>query len=412
MNNWLPLIIFITSMVVGWRSPRSAVWLAVITIPTYIIKMDIGFLPTTVAEMILLGAFVGWLAYSPIIRLKELGKTYIPIILPLILLAVGLIVGTLASSDLRLSLGIVKGWFINPIILYGMVVAIFQLKNSSSLLNALIFSTLPLSIYALIQVATGDFITVDHRASAWFGSANYLSLYLVPILLLSTYWLFEKTTLSQRIWFWVSGGLGILAVYFSFSYGGWLALIAGGLVLGIYHFRYQWKFWLTGGVLLALAVATQATSERVARMINLATQSSASVRLQVWATDWLMAQKNWLTGIGLGQYPLRYPEVVSKLYSHPLENEMLHAHNLYFQFLLNLGVVGFAGFVWLVIKGFELIKNASLSWVAPLFAAIVAILIHGLVDTPYWKNDLSALFWVILALAVVNNRNKSSSQND
>jgi len=407
MNNWLSLIIFATSLVIGWRSPRNAVWLAVLAIPTYVIKMNIGFLPTTVAEMILLGTSVGWLAYSPAIRLKELIKTYTPITIPLILLLAGLIIGTLTSSDLRLSLGIVKGWFIDPIILYGMVVAIFQSKNSPSLLSALILSTLPLSIYALIQAITGDFITVDNRASAWFGSANYLSLYLVPILLLSTYWLFEKTTLSQRIWFWVSFSLGVLAVYFSFSYGGWLALVAGMLVLGIYHFRHQWKFWASGGVLLALAVATQATSERVARMINLATQSSASVRLQVWATDWLMAQKNWLTGIGLGQYPLHYPEVVSKLYSHPLESEMLHAHNLYFQFLLNLGVVGLTGFVWLVVKGFRFIRNTSLSWAVPISAAMVAILTHGLVDTPYWKNDLSALFWVILALAVVNNRNKS-----
>ena len=32
-----------------------------------------------------------------------------------------------------------------------------------------------------------------------------------------------------------------------------------------------------------------------------------------------------------------------------------------------------------------------------LFGALVYIFIHGLVDVPYFKNDLSAAFWVFLA---------------
>jgi hypothetical protein len=32
-----------------------------------------------------------------------------------------------------------------------------------------------------------------------------------------------------------------------------------------------------------------------------------------------------------------------------------------------------------------------------LFAALVAILVHGLVDTSYWKNDLAIVFFFLLA---------------
>jgi hypothetical protein len=37
-------------------------------------------------------------------------------------------------------------------------------------------------------------------------------------------------------------------------------------------------------------------------------------------------------------------------------------------------------------------------------AAMVAIIIYGLVDVPYFKNDLSVLFWTILGLAEINRK--------
>jgi len=38
------------------------------------------------------------------------------------------------------------------------------------------------------------------------------------------------------------------------------------------------------------------------------------------------------------------------------------------------------------------------------------LLVHGLVDTPYWMNDLSLEFWVLAAVTVVSIRgvNKTS----
>jgi len=32
--------------------------------------------------------------------------------------------------------------------------------------------------------------------------------------------------------------------------------------------------------------------------------------------------------------------------------------------------------------------------------ALVAVLVHGLVDVPYWKNDLSLEFWALLSLSL------------
>jgi hypothetical protein len=35
--------------------------------------------------------------------------------------------------------------------------------------------------------------------------------------------------------------------------------------------------------------------------------------------------------------------------------------------------------------------------------AFLTIIIHGLVDVPYFKNDLAVFFWVLLAIVGISN---------
>ena len=39
-----------------------------------------------------------------------------------------------------------------------------------------------------------------------------------------------------------------------------------------------------------------------------------------------------------------------------------------------------------------------------LVLVLVSILIFGLTDTVYWKNDLSALYWIIISLIMVQKQ--------
>jgi len=41
--------------------------------------------------------------------------------------------------------------------------------------------------------------------------------------------------------------------------------------------------------------------------------------------------------------------------------------------------------------------------------ALVLYLVHGLFDSPYWKNDLSVEFWLLAALEVVAIRGAASA---
>ncbi|KKT47649.1 MAG: hypothetical protein UW39_C0007G0011 [Parcubacteria group bacterium GW2011_GWC2_44_17] len=42
---------------------------------------------------------------------------------------------------------------------------------------------------------------------------------------------------------------------------------------------------------------------------------------------------------------------------------------------------------------------------------MTSILLHGFVDTPYLKNDLSLLFWIIIAVSVAREHDFDRSKN-
>ena len=42
-----------------------------------------------------------------------------------------------------------------------------------------------------------------------------------------------------------------------------------------------------------------------------------------------------------------------------------------------------------------------------VLAGLTTIFIYGLVDTPYWKNDLVMIYWMLVALAIISKPKKS-----
>jgi len=63
-------------------------------------------------------------------------------------------------------------------------------------------------------------------------------------------------------------------------------------------------------------------------------------------------------------------------------------------------------FISLIVNFFVLIFKkikrdvSSRRFFLALGAAMIVLLVHGLVDTPYFKNDLSVLFWLIIGLGI------------
>ncbi|KKQ00231.1 MAG: hypothetical protein US09_C0017G0018 [Candidatus Moranbacteria bacterium GW2011_GWD1_36_198] len=96
---------------------------------------------------------------------------------------------------------------------------------------------------------------------------------------------------------------------------------------------------------------------------------------------------------------------MQKYYPPYLEWAVPQPHNIFLAFWLQTGFLGFIGFLFLLLFTFTTLwqqlknkKNTALT--APLLGFFIYSILHGLVDTIYWKNDLAFLFWICLFLVL------------
>jgi len=79
-----------------------------------------------------------------------------------------------------------------------------------------------------------------------------------------------------------------------------------------------------------------------------------------------------------------------------------YPHNFFLNFYLETGLLGFVSMVGLLALFYKKIRDLArtkfLYLATPLAAGMLMIILHGLVDVPYFKNDLSVLFWLVYAL--------------
>ena len=135
-------------------------------------------------------------------------------------------------------------------------------------------------------------------------------------------------------------------------------------------------------------------------MANLGERSSLASRLAIWKSAGLMAEKNPLFGIGPGNFQEKYLEY-QKYFPPYLEWSAPQPHNIFLAFWLESGLVGLIGFIILLVYFFRDNKKAienNLDLGILFLAIMIYVLIHGLVDTTYWRNDLAVVFWVVAAM--------------
>ena len=131
-------------------------------------------------------------------------------------------------------------------------------------------------------------------------------------------------------------------------------------------------------------------------------------RMEIWVRSWQALVQHPLTGIGLGGFDDAVVLGVP-LVRVPLTTGMgLHAHNLLLQVGVDLGFVGSAAYVAVVVISVRLLwqawRSGDILWRTQASAGLgasTALLVHGLVDAPLWNSKLAWMPWLIFALAVL-----------
>jgi putative inorganic carbon (HCO3(-)) transporter len=423
-------------------------WLAILPlfIPLYLLRFDVFGIPTTLFEcMVGLTAVVGFALFVRPKSFKNWVKKHDfrswrnplwPILLFFVAATISMMIVPNVTPDVngdlvesaRIAQGIWKGWIVMPLVYFGMIYLIDKDEEWWLFtMRALAISGFMVSMYAIRQILFGTFDTWDLRASGPFESANYLSLYITPILLLTIINLFKDhdCTFCELIWWGLMITGMSVALWGSQSYAAFISFAVGAAFYFFFTPTVSVKkkriLFTAGVAAAALLITSQMDTPKFQQFIDVENRTSSSVRLEVYDISTELVKQNPFLGIGLGQFEVQYQVNAPIILGHaPYEWVMLHPHNLALAFWLNTGLLGLISIIWLVLlviwKGlhsekeslfnrwFHKAKKKAENPVYPLrliaISMLVVILVHGLFDTPFFKNDLAYLWWLVLVMGL------------
>ncbi len=400
-------IIFISMavfMITLWRR-EYGVAAVILLWPAYILRTTIFGIPTTALELSIYAVVIGWLFMSRSPRYftwPKLPHWFHPLI---ILWIIAWVVATVFSQDQQASLGALKAWLIDPL-LFGLVmfVVIQAAKQRLVVYKAVALSGTIVALAGLGQLIWWRNTLQDGRLSSFFHPvANYAAMFLGPILVLTVGWLLWKQL--SRGW-WIAVGLMTAAMILTVSFGGYLAT-----GVGLFVYWWRWPNRRTKGFVMMIAVVVVVLgifgltkTPYLAEKINTSDRSSSLVRTQIWRTSWQMIIEHPVLGIGPNAFEPVYRATIPKLYFPPLEWLVSQPHQLYLALWLETGLLGLVTFlvfiVWWMKSLWTRIKKADGLAISAV-AAMLAILVHGFVDTPYFKNDLALIYVFIFLLPLL-----------
>lgn len=380
----------------GSTTLRYSEWLLAVTVaglPLYVVRWHYGPVPTTLLETLVIATVAlyvvgrwrdGWR--------RPLSTVYdIPILLLLVAGAISVVV----AKDHRAAFGLYRAFFVEPVAIFYVGIDLLRLPLTvRRVIVALAAGSTLFAVLNLIVVAralAAHDLNVGSAPSAVYGDANYVAVYLEPPVALATALMLYSAGRMRwvgAVWLAVAG----LALLLTFSKGAYLALGVLGLIAVLSYRR--WRIPLFAGLVVAAAAISQVSLIKD----RLSTAGDALLgRLEIFQATISMIKAHPILGVGLGGYTYVYRGFAREPYPH----------NLWFAFWVELGLLGliafaviFFGLLWRGRKAWPRVQDV---YRPALWGTLVALLlwfVHGMVDTPYWKNDMSIEFWVLAAIDV------------
>ncbi len=405
----LGLSLGLAAIIFGLTIRRSALGASalVMVLPAYLLRTEIVGIPTTALELSIFVAAAGvlvslWRKRLPWHWVRMTKTTW----WLLGAWVVAWVVATALADDRQAALGALKAWLIDPLIFVGILaVTISTARDRHLLLSAALLSGFHVAVAGLVQFVAFRETLQEGRLSSYFAPvANYAAMYLAPLVILQAGLLLHGER-RGKFW-WSLFGVTTLATIGTFSFAGFLSLAVGGIVLWwkLPTGRLKKNLLMTGAIVGVLGVLVLTQTKNFNQHFNFSDRSSGSVRQQIWVTSWALVKKNPIVGIGPNNFEAAYRTELPHHYFPPLEWLVAQPHNLALALWLETGLLGLLAFTGLFLYHLVIVWRKFLpepqerAVAIASLAALIAIIVHGLFDTPYFKNDLAPLFLLIAIL--------------
>jgi O-antigen ligase len=386
--------------------------------PWYVIRGSIGPIPVTLLEVSIVALVVIWMLEHRLggqeIRWPD--RTWL-ILMGLFGLTSSLSI--LIAPDIRAALGIYKAYIIEPMAVF--IIAVDQIQTASRARGVLIATlaagasvgilTVTQTVFGWPNVAPAELL--QGRASAMYNSANAVGLFLGPIIVVlsaASGWLLYRRRYLWGILAATTAAALLVCVALTKSDGALAGLLVACVVMGgaVITRRLRIPFVVTLG-LLVLSVTLYVFGtvgfiwfyNQPPEVLNPYARpnfTTMTIRQCVWQGTVGALNASPILGLGLGSFAVNYlPHATCD--AEPLT----YPHNLILNFWVETGLLGLLsmlGLITLLLFWSTKLLYASDLWVAAGVAGYGVVsywLVHGLVDVPYFKNDLSAAWWLVLA---------------
>ena len=209
--------------------------------------------------------------------------------------------------------------------------------------------------------------------------------------------------------------VSLIALFLTGCRGAYIGLFFVSLLIFIISLKYFWSAYkkiylsIVSGIIACCTAAIVCISSLRARVFSIfamRSDSSNSFRFNVYHASVQMFKDNWLIGIGMGNQNFR------EIYGLYMKTgfDALSAYNIYLETAVESGIfalLAFLGFLFsLITDGAKYIYSSSdtksVIWVSVAFLSICGVMIHGMVDTVFFRPQIQIIFWTMVA--ILSNR--------
>ncbi|WP_295148608.1 O-antigen ligase [uncultured Peptoniphilus sp.] len=294
--------------------------------------------------------------------------------------------------------------------LFAMTNSIKTRGQLNAFISTLLLSALVVALFGVLQYFTGvemrpEWLDTENntdiavRVYSVFFNPNILAEYLVLITPIAVGMTWYTKRMRKKILFAGSTGILLICIVMTLSRGGWVGLALAALAFVLLVDKRLLLLGVPMG-LGGLAFLPQKVVDRITS-IGSTVDSSNMYRIKIWQITRDVIRDNMVGGVGFGYVPFK--ETFERyIRTMPI----YHAHNTYLEVAAEIGLIGFIFFMLLLFSSLKytyvnLVKSQDKYYKylgAGLFASIIGIMGHGLVEHFLYIPRIIFTFWIVLGI--------------
>lgn len=367
-----------------------------------------------------------------VIKNKEFTFAKNPMNVAVIFFAISLVLGCINSCSFisSTSQALVHLSFI---MFYFIVINVIRTKKQwMALVKIFVVSGFVVALYGVLQNFIGVnsteswldeemFQDIKVRVYSFFNNPNVLGEFLVITIPLTVAIIWGKIRHTHKTFYGLSFLSMVACMIFTWSRGAWLGMF---LALALF-FVIMEKRWVFFGMLALLLMpvilvlsGNSAILERILSVGN-TSDTSTAYRVSIWVASFNMIKDFCVSGIGIGSEAFK---VVYPKYALSGADFALHAHNLYLQVWVEMGLVGIISLLSVVLTFIRQTfsekvisvrkKDNYAKLVIAIGAGFLGFMFQGLTDYVWYNYKMLMIFWTFIALGISGVNTISEDKED